>query len=107
MLLGGSDKGEDFSNLALKLKDDNSIKKYFIYGATKNKIEEALKKYKINNYITCEKFEEAVKKAQNFACKQNNKINVLLAPACASFDEFENYIERGKTFKKLILLNKD
>lgn len=107
VLLGGSDKGEDFSNLALSLKGDKSIKKYFIYGATKKKIEEALKNNKINNYITCEKFEEAVKKAQNFARNQNNKINVLLAPACASFDEFENYIERGKTFKKIILLNKD
>lgn len=105
VLLGGSDKGEDFSTLAKQLKANKQIVKFIVYGATSKKISTAFDNFKIKNYEVMENFESAVKLSKELASNSNSKIAVLLAPACASFDEFENYIERGKAFKKLIILD--
>ena len=49
--------------------------------------------------ITVEDFEKAVKAAANAACPGDI---VVLSPACASFDAFKNFAERGRKFKEII-----
>lgn len=105
VLLGGSDKGENFENLAKQLKNNKKIAKFIVFGATSSKIVDAFDKHNMKNYDQKDNFENAVNFAKDLAKKQNKKATVLLAPACASFDEFENYIERGRTFKKIVILN--
>ena len=104
-MLGGSDKGENFENLAKQLKNNKKIAKFIVFGATSSKIVDAFDKHNMKNYEQKDNFENAVNFAKDLAKKQNKKTTVLLAPACASFDEFENYIERGKAFKKIVILN--
>lgn len=105
VLLGGSDKGENFENLAKQLKNNKKIAKFIVFGATSSKIVDAFDKHNMKNYEQKDNFENAVNFAKDLAKKQNKKTTVLLAPACASFDEFENYIERGRAFKKIVILN--
>ena len=51
-----------------------------------------------------QKFDEAVIKSIKIA---EPKETVLLSPACASFDQFNNYKERGNCFKKIVMSNYD
>lgn len=96
LLLGGQGKNIDYADL---FSIGYSIEKVICFGQEGRKIFEAAKKF---NYQThCfEKFDEAV-----LFAKENSKEGdfVLLSPACASFDEFSNYAERGERFKHLIL----
>ena len=101
VIFGGSDKGEDFNDLAANLDDD--VVGVFVCGANKDKILCSLRDCEIQNVFCCENLKDATQKASEFALNYNDNITLILAPACASFDEFDNYIERGKFFKKCIL----
>ncbi len=103
IILGGYDKKipfeTSFGSAVIK-----KAKRAFICGDTARKIEEAIVKapdYDENTteVIMCDSFDEAV----NEACKAaENGECVLLSPACASFDAFRNFEERGKRFKELV-----
>ena len=96
LLLGGVAKNADFSLMNSIL--EKYVKFVCIYGQDKEYIEKQIKiscKYQLYNSMY-QAFDAANKKAQE------NDI-ILLSPACASFDEFKNYSERGKTFEKLVL----
>lgn len=95
IILGGMDKGEDFDNLALKIKKINA--QAIIYGETASKLEETLKKYSFKNLKKVISLEEAVYEAFNLAKESGT---VLFSPACASWDMFNNFEERGKLFKE-------
>ena len=100
LILGGSDKGECFDDLATAL--NSSVLHLFVAGQTSEKIIKSLIKNNIKNFTHCTNFENAVLEAYSFSKSLNNKIKLMLVPACASFDEFDNYVMRGKKFKKLI-----
>ena len=94
LILGGRDKGSDFLKLRKSL---SCVRKVFCYGEHGREILKLLKKYTSIEYLN--KFDECVKAAIQFA---KNGYNVLLSPACSSFDQFENYEKRGDVFREII-----
>ncbi|MFH1540518.1 MAG: UDP-N-acetylmuramoyl-L-alanine--D-glutamate ligase [Elusimicrobiota bacterium] len=95
LILGGQDKGSPYTPLIPLIK--KNVKKIIAIGEAKKKIYTQLKKS--TDIILLNNIEEAVIKASKIAAK--NDI-VVLSPACASFDQFKNYEERGKFFKKIV-----
>jgi UDP-N-acetylmuramoylalanine--D-glutamate ligase len=95
IILGGSNKGEDFSVLTDALQE-HSIKAY-ITGETMDLMRQAwLGKVPL---VCIEDFEECVRTAFEDA---NMGENIVLSPACASFDHFQNFEHRGETFKSIV-----
>ena len=96
LILGGKDKGSDYTVLNGLLRE--RVKCVYTIGAAAEKIEKHITgATKITPSRTMDK---AVAQASTNA--QAGDI-VLLAPACASFDQFQNYEHRGKVFKELVL----
>ena len=81
-----------------------NIKKAYFFGESKNLFAEFL--YLVSSqkpgYELCENLEEAFNKAMEYSIKTSEKLNFLLAPACASYDQFKNFEERGTLFVKLV-----
>ncbi len=96
LLLGGSNKGEDFSYLFKNLTQN--IKYIVAFGKTGKKIFNLSKKFKIKAEFIYN-FEDAVIKSMQIS--KSGDV-VLLSPACASFDQFSNYLQRGDFFKYLV-----
>lgn len=97
LLLGGYDKHNDFVPLFRAMEDN--IKAIVALGDTAPKIMEAARVCGFKNIIRADSFLDAVVKAKNLA---KPGYTVLLSPACASFDMFENFEERGKVFKEIV-----
>ena len=92
--MGGIPKEDDFSEISLFKKN---ILKIVVYGEASHKIYNSLPKD--INVERIEKFDNAVQVAIESAVK--NSV-VLLSPACASFDQFDNYRKRGEKFKNIV-----
>ncbi|MDO8735001.1 MAG: UDP-N-acetylmuramoyl-L-alanine--D-glutamate ligase [Elusimicrobiota bacterium] len=95
LILGGRDKGSPYTPLIPFIK--NNVKKIIAIGESKKKIFTQLKD--ATDIILLDNVEAAVKKAMEFAASGDI---VLLSPACASFDQFKNYEQRGEFFKKVV-----
>jgi UDP-N-acetylmuramoylalanine--D-glutamate ligase len=96
LILGGVDKGNDYSLIAELVKE--KVRAIICLGTDNRKIHEAFGKY-INPIVNTGSAAEAVHAAFHFAQKGDV---VLLSPACASFDLFKNYEDRGNQFKKAV-----
>jgi UDP-N-acetylmuramoylalanine--D-glutamate ligase len=94
LILGGKDKGSDYSVLNDLLKE--RVKRVYTIGAAAAKIESQIKGAETTH---AETLENAIRSAASVA-KPGDV--VLLAPACASFDQFRNYEHRGKVFKEVV-----
>ena len=94
LILGGKDKGSDYSVLNDLLKA--RVKRVYTIGAAAQKIESQIAGVDLTSAGT---LDQAVRKASEFA--QSGDI-VLLAPACASFDQFQSYEHRGRAFKEAV-----
>jgi UDP-N-acetylmuramoylalanine--D-glutamate ligase len=94
LILGGKDKGSDYTVLNELLRQ--RVKRVYTIGAAAAKIESQIKGPEI---VHAETLENAIRKAH--ATAQSGDV-VLLAPACASFDQFKNYEHRGQTFKEIV-----
>jgi len=92
-IAGGIDKGNDYSMLKNLAKE--KVKAIVCLGKDNTKIHKAFKKH-IKNIVDVSSMEEAVKTSYYLA---RNGDTVLLSPACASFDLFDNYEDRGLQFK--------
>jgi UDP-N-acetylmuramoylalanine--D-glutamate ligase len=96
LILGGVDKGNDYSLINDLVKE--KVKAIICLGVDNRKIHEAFGKF-ISPIVNTGSAIEAVHAAFHFANKGDA---VLLSPACASFDLFKNYEDRGNQFKKAV-----
>jgi len=99
LILGGKDKGSDYTVLNDLLR--KRVKRVYTIGAAAAKIESQIVSSKNGGpeVIHAETLENAIRKAN--AVAQPGDV-VLLAPACASFDQFKSYEHRGKVFKEIV-----
>jgi UDP-N-acetylmuramoylalanine--D-glutamate ligase len=95
-IAGGIDKGNDYA--LLKNLVAGKVKAIICLGKNNENIINAFKKV-IGNIFETESMDEAVKVGLQLGSREDT---VLLSPACASFDLFENYEERGKKFKEAV-----
>ncbi|GIV26377.1 MAG: UDP-N-acetylmuramoylalanine--D-glutamate ligase [Bacteroidia bacterium] len=95
-ICGGQDKGNDYTELYEVVKD--KVKAIVCLGKDNKKIIQAFKNI-VPVIVDTHSMEDAVKSAYRLAKKGDV---VLLSPACASFDLFESYEERGKQFKEFV-----
>jgi UDP-N-acetylmuramoylalanine--D-glutamate ligase len=95
LILGGKDKGSDYSVLNALLRE--RVKRVYTIGAAAAKIESQIAG--ATEIVSSQTLENAVHRASESA--KTGDI-VLLAPACASFDQFENYEHRGRVFKEAV-----
>lgn len=95
LILGGKDKGNDYS----KIKDEvkKRVKKIYAIGSSAEKVKEYFKN--VTEVEIVETLKDTIKKG--IAEAQEGSI-LLLSPACASFDMFKNYEDRGTQFKKIV-----
>ena len=96
LILGGVDKGNDYSLLLELVKD--KVKAIVCMGTDNRKIHEAFGDI-VSLIVNTDNAEDAVKSAFHFSNKGDV---VLLSPACASFDLFRNYEDRGTQFRQAV-----
>ncbi len=97
LIAGGYDKGSEYDDWVEAFGD--KIKCLVLLGKTKDKIAETARKHGFTNIIMTESLKEAVETAAENAKEGET---VLLSPACASWDMFKSYEERGKLFKDYV-----
>ena len=99
IILGGSDKHCDFTPLAKEMLASPWIREAVLIGVTADQIDRTLRE---NGYAAVHRaasLEEAVQTCRSLA---GEGWNVLLSPACASFDMFRDYEHRGHVFKGIV-----
>jgi UDP-N-acetylmuramoylalanine--D-glutamate ligase len=96
LILGGVDKGNDYSFIKDLVKE--KVKAIVCMGKDNRKIHEAFGN-DVEIMVNTDNAKDAVQAAFHFAEKGDV---VLLSPACASFDLFKNYEDRGKQFKDAV-----
>ncbi|HEX9198278.1 MAG TPA: UDP-N-acetylmuramoyl-L-alanine--D-glutamate ligase [Acidobacteriaceae bacterium] len=95
LILGGKDKDSDYTELADLIRE--RVKTVATIGSAAEKIERQLAG--VVKIVSAGTLDVAVRKAAQDAVAGDV---ILLAPACSSFDQFENYEHRGRTFKELV-----
>lgn len=95
LLLGGLDRGHSFNDLT---KYMTNVKLIVSFGETKNRIKEYADSINIKCIVT-ETLDSAVKISYENAIKDDI---ILLSPACASWDQFNSFEERGTLFKEYV-----
>ena len=94
---GGYDKGSEYDEWVDTFR--GRVKKLVLIGVTREKIAACCRKHGFRDYIFASTFEEAIKVCSAYADRGDC---VLLSPACASWDMFPNYEERGRIFKEIV-----
>lgn len=97
LIVGGSDKGYEFDDLFTF--DNKKVKAIVTVGETSAKIVQAAKRNNYKNIFVANSFCDAILLAKQ---KAKSGDTVLLSPACASFDMFSSYKERGNAFKAIV-----
>jgi UDP-N-acetylmuramoylalanine--D-glutamate ligase len=95
LILGGKDKNSDYTQLAPLLRE--RVQAVYTIGSAAEKIERELAG--VVKIVSSETLEQAVASAAEAARAGDV---VLLAPACSSFDQFDNYEHRGRVFRDAV-----
>ena len=103
LLLGGKSKTNNYKKLELAVF--NKVDTLILFGESKKLLKKNIQSVK--NTIMARNLDEAVFKAmkstETIKKSNQNNINIILSPACSSFDMFKSYEERGAFFKKCVL----
>ena len=99
IILGGYDKHTSFDPLSEEIVNSPMIRRAVLIGETAKLIQHSLERAGFREIDYAGSLREAVEKARSNA---ENGWNVLLSPACASFDMFKDYEERGRVFKEIV-----
>lgn len=103
ILLGGFEKGADFTELARYVARTPSVRSAIIYGMTRERITAALKDQGVSSdriaVLDTQILKDIVGTAADIAHQGDV---VLLSPGCASFDMFRNFTDRGEQFVKIV-----
>lgn len=97
LIAGGYDKASDFDDFVKAFK--GKVKTLILLGETKYSIKASADKFNFKDYHIVESLEEAVQLASRLG---NAGDHVLLSPACASWDMFNSFEERGRAFKDAV-----
>lgn len=97
LIAGGRNKGNDFTALAAKIKE--KVRTLVVLGESAAAIRAAAHAAGVEDVFHAKDLKEAVFKARDAAVPGDI---VLLSPACASWDMFKNYEERGDLFKRIV-----
>lgn len=98
LIAGGRNKGSDFTAFAAKVRE--KVRALVVLGECADEIIESMNKVGFSNIYRAHTLEEAVRKAAEVA---NPGEIVLLSPACASWDMFKDFEQRGEKFKEVVL----
>jgi UDP-N-acetylmuramoylalanine--D-glutamate ligase len=99
LILGGYDKHADFMPLCREIALSGTIAHVVVIGETARQIATTLEEAGYPDVTRAYSLQDAVDKAQALAVAGGN---VLLSPACASFDMFRDYEHRGRVFKEIV-----
>jgi UDP-N-acetylmuramoylalanine--D-glutamate ligase len=94
---GGYDKQSEYEDWIGAF--DGKVKKLVLIGATAKKIADTCERMDFHDYVFADSLEEAVNICYETAGPGDA---VLLSPACASWDMFDSYEQRGRLFKELV-----
>ncbi len=97
LIAGGDAKGQVFDDFIRQF--DGSVKKMILLGRDGHLIAEAADRCGFTDYVTCRDMEACVRKAYELAEPGDT---VLLSPACASWDMYTNFEQRGEHFKNCV-----
>ncbi|KKQ76148.1 MAG: UDP-N-acetylmuramoyl-L-alanyl-D-glutamate synthetase [Microgenomates group bacterium GW2011_GWF1_38_5] len=102
LVLGGYDKGLAFDEMVKHLCKKKNLQNIILIGNTQNKLNKLLRIYEFNSSIV--KLGKSDMTEIVAKCKEVTKKGgvVLLSPACASFDMFSDYKDRGDQFKEIV-----
>ena len=96
-IAGGTDKGNDYSAIETLVKE--KVKALVCMGLDNSKLVKAFKG-KVPGFVETNTIKDAITEAARLADEGDV---VLLSPACASFDLFKNYMDRGDQFKEIVM----
>lgn len=100
LIAGGDDKGSDFSGFARAIRENPLLEHVVLIGKTAERLQSALAAEGFSNTTMAgTDFERAVRTARTLS---RDGGCVLLSPACASFDMFADYEQRGRIFKQIV-----
>ena len=99
IILGGYDKHCDFTPLVREMLASPMIREAVLIGATADQIESTLRREGFTAIHRADTLKDAIDRCRALAA---DGWNVLLSPACASFDMFSDYEARGRIFKELV-----
>ncbi len=97
LIAGGMDKGSDFTEMIQRF--GQNIKYMVLYGETKNIIADTAVKNGFGDITIVNNLNEAVKISMDIS---KEGYNILLSPACASWDMYPNFEVRGRHFKEIV-----
>lgn len=97
LIAGGDAKGQVFDDFIRQF--DGSVKKMILLGRDAHLISEAADRCGFTEYVNCRDMDECVRKAYETAVPGDT---VLLSPACASWDMYDNFEQRGEHFKNCV-----
>ena len=99
IILGGYDKHTSFDPLSREMMNNPMIRHAVLIGETAPLIRNSLQRAGFTQMTDADSMRDAVEKSAAIA---GQGWNVLLSPACASFDMFKDYEERGRVFKQIV-----